>query len=152
MPPSATRSCLTNTNAACTLRRKRCTSYTFLNVFVWPTPIPLNPSTPIKAPCYKLSILRIVQILAQDFIHRKHVHLVALEHRAQLVVASYLPLVVRILQLVLSDVLPDALDGLRARELRFVVQECGQGSGEEEGFLGRMSVAWTGEQRRQVRG
>ena len=47
-----------------------------------------------------------VQVVAYELVHLEHVHPGLLEHRLHLLVAPYLPLVVRVLQLVALDVLP----------------------------------------------
>jgi hypothetical protein len=62
-----------------------------------------------------LSILNRIKILVQDLVHGEHVDLILLEHLTQRSIADDLSLIVRVLQLVLVDVLPDAFDALWSR-------------------------------------
>lgn len=64
------------------------------------------------------SLVRVIEILTKDLVHRKHVDLVLLEHGSHAVVTTDLALVVGVLQIVGSNIGPYPLDGLRAGELR----------------------------------
>lgn len=65
------------------------------------------------------SLINRIKVLIQNLVHRKHMNAVRLEYGAQRAVAANLALIVRVLEVVRLDVLPDLLDGLRARELGF---------------------------------
>jgi len=62
------------------------------------------------------SFIRRIQILIQNLVHCKHMHPILLEDVSHGFVASNLPLVARVLQVIGFDVLPDLLDSLRAGE------------------------------------
>lgn len=64
-------------------------------------------------------------MVAEEFIHRKHINLVLLEDGVQLFVAQDLSLIAGILQAVSLDVVPDFLDYLWTGELQ-VIQLAGQ--------------------------
>lgn len=55
-----------------------------------------------------------VKILTQYFVHCEHVYLVLPKYAAQILVAYYLALIIRVLQIIGFDVFPDSFDGLRA--------------------------------------
>lgn len=57
-------------------------------------------------------------MVAQDLVHAEHVHLVLPEDGSHRVVAPYLPLVVRRLQISLFHVSPYLADGLGPRQLK----------------------------------
>lgn len=61
--------------------------------------------------------VRIVQVLIKDLSHGKHMHAILFEDCAHRIITSDLPSVARILEIVVTDILPEFLDCLRAREL-----------------------------------
>lgn len=56
-------------------------------------------------------------MVAHKLVHLEHVHLSLLEHSLHLIVTQYLPLVVRVLEVIALDVLPQLLHHLRSRQL-----------------------------------
>lgn len=60
----------------------------------------------------ELLLIDRVQVVPEELVHLEHVDLCELEHGAHLLIASYLPLVVRILEVVAFDMLPEFLDDL----------------------------------------
>ena len=60
----------------------------------------------------RLLVFDVVQLLPQDLVHGKHMHLILLEDQLHLLVAPDLALIVRVLQVAGFDVLPYLLDGL----------------------------------------
>jgi len=65
------------------------------------------------------SLIDRVKILIENLVHGKHMNTIRLEDGAQSVVATNLAFVVRVLEVMFFDVLPDPLDRLRTRELSF---------------------------------
>ena len=61
--------------------------------------------------------VRIVQVLVKNLSHGKHMHTVLFEDCAHWVIAADLTSVARILEIVVTDILPKFLDCLRAGEL-----------------------------------
>ena len=63
-------------------------------------------------PVIESSFVRDVQILAQDLVHRKHVHLVLFKNRSQGIITTNHSLVAWVLEVVGMHVGPNALDRL----------------------------------------
>ena len=59
--------------------------------------------------------VRDVQILAQDLVHRKHVHLVLFKDRSQGVIAANHSLVIWVLEVIGTHIGPNALNRLWPR-------------------------------------
>lgn len=59
------------------------------------------------------SLVERVELAAQEFVHGEHVYSSLLEYRLQFVIAAYLTLVGRLLQVIRFDVFPQLLDDLR---------------------------------------
>jgi len=59
-----------------------------------------------------------VEVLVEDLVHCEHVNAILLKNSAHSIIAADLAFVIRILEVSLFDVVPDLLDGLRARQLR----------------------------------
>ena len=68
-------------------------------------------------PANQLSFIGI-QILRKDFIHGEHVNLILFEDSSHCIVTPYLALVARILEIMLTNILPYAFDSLWPRELQ----------------------------------
>ena len=61
------------------------------------------------------SFVRDVQILAQDLVHRKHVHLVLFEDRSEGIITANHSLVIWVLEVIGTHVGPNAFDRLWPR-------------------------------------
>lgn len=61
------------------------------------------------------SFVRDVQILTQNLVHRKHVHLVLFEDRSQSIITANHALVIWVLEVICTHVGPNALDRLWPR-------------------------------------
>ena len=65
----------------------------------------------------KSSFIRIVHVLAEDFVHREHMHFVLLEHSSHTLIAANHAFIAWILQVVGANVGPYAFHRLWARKL-----------------------------------
>ena len=68
-------------------------------------------------------LVHIVHVLAENFVHREHMYFVLFEYSPQGLVAADHALVSWILQFMSTDVCPNALNCLRARELSTTVSQ-----------------------------
>ncbi len=72
--------------------------------------------SPPRIPAWLL--VRREEVMGEDFVHREHMHPILLENSFERIVASDLPLVLRILELMFLEIGPKPLQLLRPREMQ----------------------------------